>query len=45
MPYRKFERTELLEVAGLDDETAGVVVFTGPWLLCVMMAAAVVEEL
>lgn len=42
MPYRKFERTELLEVAGLDDVTTGAVVFPGPWLLCVMMA---VEEL
>lgn len=42
MPYRKLDRTELLEVAGLDDVTTWGVVFPGPWLLGVMTA---VEEL
>lgn len=42
MPYRKLDRTELLEVAGLDDVTTWAVVFPGPWLLGVMTA---VEEL
>lgn len=36
MPYRKFDRTELLEVAGLDDVTTWAAVFPVPWLLCVM---------
>lgn len=42
IPYRKFERTELVEVAGVDDVTTWAVVFTGQWLLCIMTA---VEEL
>lgn len=39
IPYRKFDRTELLAVAGLGEVTA----FAAPWLLGVMTAAA--EEL
>ena len=42
MPYRKFDRTELLEEAGLDEVTAWALVFPGPRLLGVMTA---VEEL
>lgn len=42
MPYRKLDRMELLEVAGLEDVTTWAVVFPGPWLLGVMTA---VEEL
>lgn len=32
MPYRKFDRTELLEVAGLDDVTTWALLFPGQWL-------------
>lgn len=42
MPYRKLDRTELQEVAGLDDVTTWEAAFPGPWLLGVMVA---VEEL
>lgn len=42
MPYRKLDRTELLEVAGLDDVTTWEAAFPGPWLLAVMTP---VEEL
>lgn len=42
IPYRKLDRTELLEVEGLDDVTTGGADFMGPWLLAVM---AVVAEL
>ena len=38
MPYRKFDRTELLEVAGLDDVATWAVVFPGPWPLGVTAA-------
>lgn len=37
IPYRKLDRTELLEEAGLDDVTAWAAAgFPGPWLLGVM---------
>ena len=39
MPYRKSDRTELLEVAGLDDGAAGAGVFPAPWPLGVTVAA------
>lgn len=42
MPYRKLDRTELLEEAGLDDVTTWEAVFPELWLLGVMTA---VEEL
>lgn len=38
MPYRKFDRTELLQVAGLGEATAWADVFPGAWLLCDTMA-------
>lgn len=43
MPYRKLDRTELADVAGLDDVTTWEAAFPTPWLLGVMAAAA--EEL
>lgn len=43
MPYRKLDRTELLEGAGPDEETAAGATFAGPWLLGVTTATE--EEL
>lgn len=44
MPYRKLDRTELLEGAGPDEETADGATFAGPWLLGVTTAVAAEEE-
>lgn len=38
MPYRKLDRTELADVAGLDDVTTWEAAFPTPWLLGVMAA-------